>query len=264
MYKGQSRPLVREPLVCGEIHGESGLDGYEMVDASNNLKPKKAVLAMAEAIESHPEPVTLIATGCLTNVALLLNLYPELLASGKLSKVVIMGGAIGMGNTCPAAEFNIQVDPEAAAAVLSACSFRSCLEIVPLEVTHTALLTQDIRQRIEEIDSEVAQMLLKLMEFFANTYRDIFNFDYPPLHDPCAVLCAIEPNLFKLTHCFVEIETGIHNRSAGRTNCDILHFLKQKPNAFVAEKMNVSDFWNRIIDAIQAASKVHLMKNNLH
>ncbi len=78
---------------------------------------------MAKVLRESAEPVTLVATGPATNVALLLNSHPEL--HSKIARIVIMGGAMGLGNWTPAAEFNIFVDPEAAEIV-----FQSGLPIV--------------------------------------------------------------------------------------------------------------------------------------
>lgn len=99
---------------CHEIHGKSGLDGPQFPAHGLETRPQKAVLAMGEAIAAAPRPVTVCATAQLTNVALMLRLFPELLAEKKIAAIVLMGGAMGIGNTGPVAEFNIQNDPEAA------------------------------------------------------------------------------------------------------------------------------------------------------
>jgi non-specific riboncleoside hydrolase len=62
---------------------------------------------MYKVISKQKEKVHIVATAQLTNVALLLILYPEV--KEKIDSIVLMGGAIGMGNTSPSAEFNIEV-----------------------------------------------------------------------------------------------------------------------------------------------------------
>src|SRR5438876_3998340 len=109
---GAPRPLVRERQTAGEVHGETGLDGPDLPAASRDADRLHAIDWMARAITAAAEPVTLVPTGPLTNIALLLARYPEL--ESRVERIVLMGGAIGEGNVTPAAEFNIWVDPEAA------------------------------------------------------------------------------------------------------------------------------------------------------
>ena len=128
---GAGRPLVREPRVAADVHGETGLDGPDLPPPQAEPSPQHAVDFLAERIEG----ATLVATGPLTNVALLLARYPE----AKPERIVLMGGAIAEGNVTPAAEFNIWADPEAAQRV-----FTSGLDVtmVGLDVTHKALVTR--------------------------------------------------------------------------------------------------------------------------
>src|SRR6476659_2514873 len=133
---GAGRPLVREPRVAADVHGETGLDGPDLPPPQADPSPQHAVDFLAERIEG----ATLVATGPLTNVALLLARYPEV----KPERIVLMGGAIAEGNVTPAAEFNIWADPEAARRV-----FESGLDVtmVGLDVTHKALVkSEDLRQ----------------------------------------------------------------------------------------------------------------------
>lgn len=271
VYPGAAKPLVRPELICAEIHGESGLDGFDFEDANNLIcSTKPAINAIADAALSSDEPITIVATGSLTNIALLLSVYPQLLnpknssEKPKIDKIIIMGGAIGIGNTHPAAEFNIQVDPEAAQIVVEMCSLRQCLYMVPLEVTHTALFTNKERLELENrviatTSCPVSKMLLALLAFFTATYQEQFNFPFPPVHDPCAVLCAAYPEYFENKLCHVHVETM--GRSAGRTNCDILNFLKLQPTTQVSTKMDVDKFWEHTIAAIDRASeRIKLLK----
>ena len=146
VYAGADKPPTRPRRNCPEIHGESGLDGPDIPPAPRGANPKKAIVAMAAAFERILEipsarPV-LVATGALTNVALLFSVYPELRGAVE---VVLMGGALGKGNTDPSAEFNIQCDPEAARIVFES---GANLTMVPLEATHTALVTPEVRERL--------------------------------------------------------------------------------------------------------------------
>ena len=122
---GADRPLVREPRVAANVHGETGLDGPDLPPPRGTPSPQHAVDFLAERLDG----ATLVATGPLTNVALLLARYP----TARPERIVLMGGAIAEGNVTPAAEFNIWADPEAAARV-----FSSGIDVtmVGLDVTH--------------------------------------------------------------------------------------------------------------------------------
>jgi len=163
--------------------------------------------------------VALVATGALTNVALLLWTRPDLVASRSFS-LYLMGGAMGQGNTGVVSEFNFEVDPHAAAAVFGLAGAGRGLEVtmVPLEVTHTALVSAAVLRRLGlEPEAAAAERrggdgggeapplappppsplraaLRSLLLYFAETYSSHFGFDAgPPLHDPLAVLAAIVP-----------------------------------------------------------------------
>lgn len=272
---GAARPLVRPPVHCPEIHGDSGLDAmggraFPPLPAGRAPLKEKAINVMAATIMGHHqktgEKVTLIATGALTNVALLLSVYPEV--KDSLEKIVTMGGAIGLGNTSPAAEFNCEIDPEACAVVLG-CGLP--VSITPLEVTHTALVTREVLARIAATGGEGSaagaasaalasrtpfrDLIINLLMFFSSAYNDTFGMPDPPLHDPCAVLLAVAPELFETKTCGVYVETGA-GVCAGRTVVDLLGMRKGVPGfnpVTVALKMDVPRFWDAMCAAIDAA-----------
>lgn len=109
---GAVKPLMRNLIIADNVHGESGLDGPALPEPAFAPQNCTAVELMAKTLRESAEPVTIVSTGPQTNVALLLNSHPEL--HSKIARIVIMGGAMGLGNWTPAAEFNIYVDPEAA------------------------------------------------------------------------------------------------------------------------------------------------------
>jgi hypothetical protein len=119
---GATKPLMRELIIADNVHGESGLDGPALPEPAFAPQNCTAVELMAKVLRESPEPVTLVATGPQTNVALLLNSHPEL--HDKIARIVIMGGAMALGNWTPSAEFNIFVDPEAAEIVFQSCCAR--------------------------------------------------------------------------------------------------------------------------------------------
>jgi inosine-uridine nucleoside N-ribohydrolase len=206
---------------------------------------------MHAALRDAGERATLVCTGALTNAALLLSVYPEL---APALRVVFMGGAVRGGNTGAVAEFNIQLDPEAAAVVLAS---GARVEMVPLDVTHTALVTPDVLRRIRagpggEWPSRFRSVVAELLLYFAASYKSVFGFEAPPLHDPCAVLCALAPQLFELRHMRVDVET-VSPLSYGQTVCDVHEQSKSPPNVHVALRMDVPAFWGHMHAALDAA-----------
>jgi len=251
IVRGQDRPLVEPLAVCPEIHGESGLDS-ESTFPSVTKKPEKekAVMYMAQVLLTHSEPVTIIATACLTNIALLIRLYPEVMP--KVKEVVILGGSVGTGNIGTVAEWNIMVDPEAAKIV-----YECGLPIVNigLQVTHTALVTPDIMNELSSWNTPFARLLVDLLKFYAGTYDAVFKFPSPPLHDPLAVAYVIAPELFTLDLMRVDIETR-SDLTRGQTVCDVYHLSKKTPNVHLAIRVDVPGFWKVMMAAWERCNAV--------
>jgi len=240
---GCDRPLVRERIAAPEIHGESGLDGPAFAAPTVPLDPRHGVDVIIEASQTHPG-VVLVATGPLTNVATALSRDPDL--GKRLERIVLMGGAIGLGNVTPAAEFNIGADAEAARAV-----FESGIPItmVPLETTHRALATDDVITRIAALDFPLARICVELLGFFADTSRRVFGFEAPAVHDPCAVAWLLDPTIVPTKPMRVDIETRAEF-SYGRTVCDVYGITGREPNAEVGVGLDEGRFWDLMIGAI--------------
>lgn len=262
LIQGSSRPLLRPAVNCEEIHGDSGLNTHVKIELPeipihaqkyvHNLITKSAHFTgiMYDSIKSNSKPVTLIATGPLTNIALLLINYPDV--AKYIEKIVMMGGAMGIGNTGPVAEFNIQVDPEAAHYV-----FENNIPIymVPLEVTHSALVTPKIIESISSLATNLSFILVELLLFFQSTYQSLFFMEHPPLHDPCAVAFIVDPSLFE--HRLMRVDVEVHSQlSYGQTVCDFYNMSTKRKNVYVCMKMNVDKFWNLMIEAIKSANEV--------
>lgn len=234
---GADRPLAQDPLYAGEIHGDSGLDGPDFPPPTVDVDPRAALQLAADVLR---EPTTIIATGPLTNVA-------KMIQHANIERIVLMGGSTGRGNMAPLAEFNILADPEAADVV-----FRSGLPITMcgLDVTHQALATPQVLQRIADIDTPLARICHELLTYFADSYRTYFGFESPPVHDPVAVAAVIDPTIIAARPLNVEIElTGTHTR--GATVVDLDHVTTRPPNALVATGLDVNRFWDLMIGAIR-------------
>jgi inosine-uridine nucleoside N-ribohydrolase len=240
---GCDRPLVRDRIASPEIHGESGLDGPAFGTPTVPLDPRHAVDVILEASRAH-DGLVLVPTGPLTNIATALARDPGL--AQRLRRIVLMGGAIGLGNVTPAAEFNIAVDPEAARAVFES---RVPITMVPLEATHQALATPQVIERIAELDFPLAHLCVELLGFFAETYLRVFGFEAPAVHDPCALAWLIDPTIVPTRPMRVDIETRAEF-SDGRTVCDLYGVTGRRANAEVGTGLEVDRFWELLIGAL--------------
>jgi inosine-uridine nucleoside N-ribohydrolase len=243
---GRARPLRRDPIVAGDIHGSSGLDGVEWDEPTVALDGRDGVeLIVQRALADDPRPLTIVAVGPLTNVAAAIQAEPRV--AERVDRIAIMGGAIGLGNRTPSAEFNIHVDPEAADIVLRS---GAPITLVPLEVTHRALATDDVLERIAALGTPVARTAVALMRFFAETYERVFSFPAPAVHDPCAVAAVIDPTIVDVRPMSVVIDTT-DGPSAGRTACDVHGVTGADPNALVGVDLDVERFWDLVVAALE-------------
>jgi pyrimidine-specific ribonucleoside hydrolase len=200
--RGSAKPLFRELITAGEVHGETGLDGPSLPEPRQPESELSAFALMVKLLEESEVPVTLIPTGALTNTAMLLLARPDL--KKKISRISLMGGSAVGGNWTPSAEFNILVDPEAAQIV-----FSSGLPITMsgLDVTHKALVTLEDIESFRSLGGRTAVMVAELMDFFKKFHEQYFaDFGGSPLHDPCAVAWLIAPEIFTSRKCQVNVE----------------------------------------------------------
>ncbi|HDX8339782.1 TPA: pyrimidine-specific ribonucleoside hydrolase RihA [Aeromonas dhakensis] len=244
---GAPKPLARELIIADSVHGESGLDGPKLQDPAFAPVAMTALELMAKCLRESPEPVTLVPTGPLTNIALLLAAHPEL--KQKIARIVLMGGAAGAGNWTPAAEFNIYVDPEAADMV-----FKSGLPITMcgLDVTHEAQVMDEDIERVRAITNPVAQCVAGLLDFFMIYHRDPkWGFAGAPLHDPCTIAWLLAPALFHGVECRVDIETG-GTHTSGMTVVDRYGLTGKPANALVLLGLDRAGFIDLLVTRLRA------------
>ena len=241
---GASGPLARELRTAEDIHGESGMDGPEIPEANFEPDGRGAVELIADTLRGSPEPVALIPVGPLTNVAALLREHPDL--ADRISRVSLMGGSMGLGNTTPAAEFNIFVDPEAAREV-----FESGLPITMsgLDVTHQAGVGAAERDRLRGIGG-IGEVVAGFLDFFAETYEGVFGFDAPPLHDPVAVAAVLEPGVLKTRPMNVQVECE-SELTRGETVCDFYGVTGGPHNADVGVELDRKAFFDLLHDSLK-------------
>lgn len=247
-----------------------------MVELIQKYRGQNAILAIRDCAIALPagQALTVVATGALTNIALLVSMFPELIRDGRIDRIVLMGGAEGRGNRSPCAEFNILIDPEAASIV-----FQAPLPVVmiPLNVTHTAIFTSDhdmalIKATQESLHQSGAATNLRhtlttLLGFFASTYRRVFGFDGPPVHDPLTVAYLARPDLFEGRRYNVQVETS-SPLTLGTTVVDLWNYLRIDPpaddrsgwgedglNVLVIEKADVDGFWQLFLETVDNADE---------
>ncbi len=241
---GASGPLKRPLHTAENIHGKSGLDGPEEIpDAEFGPDERDAVALISDALRASPEPVTLVPVGPLTNIALLLRWHQDL--KDRIAGISLMGGSIGLGNTTPAAEFNIYVDPEAAREV-----FESGIPITMsgLDVTHQAGAGPDERDRLRT-SGKVGNVVAGFLDYFAATYERTFGFDAPPLHDPVALAAVLEPGLLETRPMRVDVECE-SELTRGETVCDFYGVTGKKPNAEVGVGLDRVGFFELLYRAL--------------
>jgi inosine-uridine nucleoside N-ribohydrolase len=227
---GADTPLTRERFVAEYVHGESGLDGPALPAPIHEPVRQHAVEFLAERLRPG---LVLVPTGPLTNIALLLERRPDV----RPERIVLMGGAIGLGNVTPAAEFNIWADPEAAAQV-----FESGIDVtmVGLDVTHKALLTPERTERLRAT-GRIGKVVAELVDFYSLYHREQYGWPGPPIHDAMAVAHVIDPGLLETKACHVAVETA-SELSRGRTVVDLYGRTGQPPNAHVAVDVDAERF----------------------
>lgn len=236
--KGFSRPLLKKLENAADIHGETGMAGYDFPEPSKKILPIHAVEALRETILKSSEKITLVPIAALTNIAVLLSMYPEV--KDNIYEIVMMGGSLSGGNTNTLAEFNIYVDPHAASIV-----FQSGVKInmVGLDVTRQAVLHHENSLKIKET-GKVGEMFYSMFQH----YRGGSLKNGLRIHDACAIAFLLKPDLFETKECYVEVVT--EGAGAGSLVADgaIKKNADKKPNINVCTQVNSAEFENWIVN----------------
>lgn len=242
--KGASEPLVRLRETAPGIHGDSGLDGPVFPDPTRGWSDEHGADTIIRLVKSSKNPVTILPTGPLTNVALAFTKAPEI--KDNIEEIVLMGGGT-FGNWTPTAEFNIWADPEAAKKV-----FDSGIPIVVmgLDITHQALATKEVIDQVNKIDNEVAKIVGELLVFFASTYKEMFDFDGAPVHDVLTVAYLVAPELFTMKDVNITVETK-GEFTAGTTLIDLHGVSGRSVNAKFGLELDTEGFWQLMIEALK-------------
>jgi inosine-uridine nucleoside N-ribohydrolase len=230
---GASRSLVRTAgSGATHVHGDNGLGGVQLPEPETPPDPRHAVDFLADLMAGAAEPVTLVATGPLTNVALLYARHPDVAAT--LDRLVIMGGSIGAGNTTPAAEFNIWFDPEAAYRVLTDPGLSRAVPttMVGLDVTYRTSFGLEDLARLRAAN-RIGALAADALDHYRQEYAELLGRPVVPVHDAVAVAVAVRPDLVVTRPGYVDVDTGC-GPSRGNTVIDLHGKRGAAPNAEVA------------------------------
>ncbi|XP_043688460.1 probable uridine nucleosidase 2 [Telopea speciosissima] len=184
------------------VHGTDGLGNQNFPPPNGKPIEQSAAAFLVEKANLYPGKVTVVALGPLTNIALAIELDPGF--SEKIGQIVILGGAFSVnGNVNPAAEANIFGDPDAADIV-----FTSGADIlaVGINVTHQVVLTDADRDKLAQSKGKFAQYLCKILEVYFSYHRDAYETKGVYLHDPTALLAAVNPSLFTFAEGVVRVQ----------------------------------------------------------
>jgi inosine-uridine nucleoside N-ribohydrolase len=248
---GCAEPLVQASVGVASGHGKSGLDGADVPEPVRRPISTHAVDFIIAMAEQHRQELILATVGPQTNIAMAIRREPRL--RGWIREITVMGGSTTTGNWSPAAEFNIAADVEAAAAVFES---RIPLRMVGYDITRRTGFNDADIARMRASGRRAAAVIADLMEFYLGRQRQMYRLNVAPMHDVCAIVPYVNPELISFLHTSARIETtGTWSR--GMTVCDLRHPSgsaetslrnRTEPNALVAVDANS----RALIDAVLA------------
>jgi purine nucleosidase len=243
IHAGCERPLVRDLVTAEYVHGKSGIDGIELTEPSVPLRPGHGVDFLIETLRRAPEPLTLVPTGPLTNIAMALIKAPDIAA--RIERIVLMGGAMREGgNTTPSAEYNIYVDPHAAEVVFG-CG--RPLVVMGLDVTHQVLTTVPRLEAMRAIGNRVADAAHNMLAYFDRHDTAKYGSTGAPLHDPCTIAYLLDPTLFAGKACNISVETR-SELTMGHTAVDFWRVSGRPANATWIHGVDADGFFALLLE----------------
>ncbi len=247
VFRGSVRPMVKDLVTAEYVHGPTGLDGSGLDEPDLQPADGHAVDRMIELLmEAADGEITLCTLGPLTNVGMAIAREPRVVS--KIDQLVMMGGGFFEGgNTTPAAEFNIFVDPHAADVV-----FTSGVPIVmmPLDVTHKAFTNADRLRRFADLGTRAGESVAGMLDFYDRYDMDKFGSEGAPLHDPTVIAYLLKPDLFAGKEVHVAIETT-SPLTQGMTVVDWWRVTGREPNALVMRDIDANGFFELLVERIR-------------
>lgn len=246
VYGGMPEPIVRDKFIAENIHGKSGLDGPVFEPLTMKAQPEHAVDYLVKTFMESDGDITLVPTGPLSNVAMAMKREPKI--KEKIKHISLMGGAYSIGNSTPAAEFNIYADPEAAHIVFTS---GVPITMMGLDLTNQTLATMEIIERMEAIGNKAGKLFGDIMRFTLQSQKKYNNLDAGPVHDVTAVAYLVAPEIFTMKEMHVEVDVS-HGICYGRTVCDYMNTTGKPKNANVGITLDLDKFWDMVEEALRA------------
>lgn len=246
VFAGCDRPLKHDLVTAEHIHGETGLEGPDLPEPRMPLASTHAVDFLIDTLRHEPPGhVTLVAIGPLTNIATAFETAPDIMS--RAAEIVVMGGAyFKVGNVTPSAEFNIHVDPVAAAIVFSA---GVPVTVMPLDATYKALVTRARNASFRAIGNRVGHAVADMTDFSERFDHERYGAEGAPLHDPCTIAYLLRPGLFSGRHVNVEIETE-SALTLGMTVADWWGVTDRPRNAMFMGDLDAEGFFSLLTDRL--------------
>ena len=246
VFAGCPRPMVRPLLTAEYVHGESGIDGCDLSEPTMPLQQEHAVdWIIRTLMAAGPREVTFCTLGPMTNLAVAIVKQPAIVS--RIREVVLMGGGFFEGgNTTPAAEFNIFVDPHAAHVVFGS---GAKMVMVPIDCTYKARMTTAWLDRLRALGTRAAAQAAGMAEFYRRYGNQKFGVDDYPLHDPCVIGYLLAPQLFDGRLCNVSIEL-VSPDTMGMTVVDWWNVTKKPANCLVLRDLDNPAFYELMLQSL--------------
>ena len=247
VFAGADRPIKRTLVTAEHVHGKTGIDGPVLEKPKIKLQSKEAIEFIIETILSYPkDEITLCTLGPLTNIGLAFQREPRI--KTLIKEIIMMGGGFFEGgNITPAAEFNIYVDPEAAAEVLVS---GIPITMLPLDVTHKALTSRSRIESFRKIGNKAGIATAEMLDFFERFDVEKYGSEGGPLHDPNVIVYLLRPDFYEGKYVNVEIELG-SDLTRGMTVVDWWNVTTRKKNVYYIDKVKDEEFFNFLIERIK-------------
>jgi len=247
IYAGCGRPLLRPLATAERIHGETARDSLLLPEPTMAPRPQHGVDFLIDTLRSEAAgTVTLCALGPLTNIAMALVKTPDI--AERIAELVVMGGTCSeLGNVTPAAEFNIYVDPHAAAIVLDS---GIPITMIPLDVTHQVLTTPERLTALRGLGNRCGSAVAALLAAFERRRRGGgFGARRRALHDPCVIGYLLRPALFGGREVNVAIETE-SPLTLGMTVADWWGVTGRKANVRLMNTVEANAFYDLLMEKL--------------
>ena len=247
VFAGADRPIKRTLVTAEHVHGKTGIDGPVLEKPKIKLQSKEAIEFIIETILSYPkDEITLCTLGPLTNIGLAFQREPRI--KTLIKEIIMMGGGFFEGgNITPAAEFNVYVDPEAAAEVLVS---GIPITMLPLDVTHRALTSRSRIESFRKIGNKAGIATAEMLDFFERFDVEKYGSEGGPLHDPNVITYLLRPEFYEGKYVNVEIEVG-SDLTRGMTVVDWWNVTTRKKNVYYIDKVKDEEFFNFLIERIK-------------